>query len=283
MQLRTARHPETSALNNQYHPPDVFELVCATEQAFQDLMGMARRRGPDDRSSDAGLGGQLFYAGNLDKIANRLVIAANIAGAATLCAAAGSETQRQALHGGVVDFVVTSLDEALRILKNEIRKREPVAVCVGVSHAQLEPEMRERGVLPDLVCAANADGARTLTALSGCSVKQEAPRLSEMQALLDWRVATAPARWMAKLDALALGSLSADAHVERRWLKGASRYLGRDATGMRVLRCSGEDAENILARMRMASFRREIDARIDVKLNYRGVVEKHALTPGETI
>ena len=56
--------------------------------------------------------------------------AANIAGAASLSATADVATQKQAIRDGVVDFLVTSLDEAARILKNEIRKRQPVAVCV---------------------------------------------------------------------------------------------------------------------------------------------------------
>ena len=34
------------------------------------------------------------------------------------------------MRDGVIDFLVTSLDEALRILKNEMRKRTAVAVCV---------------------------------------------------------------------------------------------------------------------------------------------------------
>ncbi len=46
---------------------------------------------------------------------------------------------------------MTSLDEALRILKNEIRKRETVAVCVAAAPETVEREMLERGVLPDLL------------------------------------------------------------------------------------------------------------------------------------
>lgn len=244
-------------------------------------MGVACAHDAHDCPGDMGLGGQLFYAGELDETTSRFVTAANIAGAATICAAADAEFQRRAMREGVVDFVVTSLDEALRILKNEIRKHETVAVCTGVAPALLEREMRERGVLPDLVLALDGDGMPRLMALSGCSVRSEAPRLSETQSLLSWRVATARARWMATLDRWALEILSADAQVERRWLKGASRYLGRAATGVRVLRCRGNDAEAILARMRMASFRREIEVRVDVEMIYHGVTERHVLTPGE--
>ena len=54
--------------------------------------------------------------------------------------------QKQAIRDGVADFLVNSLDEALRILKNQLRKRETVAVCVGLAPADVEREMKERGV-----------------------------------------------------------------------------------------------------------------------------------------
>ena len=76
------------------------------------------------------------------------MVAGNIAGAASLAATADPVAQKQAIREGVVNFLVTSLDEALRILKNEIRKRETVAVCVAASPQAVAAEMLERGVLP---------------------------------------------------------------------------------------------------------------------------------------
>ena len=100
---------------------------------------------------ESGLGGRLFYAGELDDEGRALVVAANIAGAATLVATADRAAQKQAIRDGVADFLVNSLDEALRILKNQLRKRETVAVCVGLAPEAVEREMKERGVLPDLL------------------------------------------------------------------------------------------------------------------------------------
>ena len=88
------------------------------------------------------------------------MIAGNVAGCATLAATAEPAAQKQAIRDGVVDFLVTSLDEALRILKNEIRKRATVAVCVGAP-STVEREMIERGVLPDLVFAGVGAHRRT--------------------------------------------------------------------------------------------------------------------------
>jgi urocanate hydratase len=75
-----------------------------------------------------------------------LVVAGNIAGAATLTVTSDVDAQKHAVRDGTVDFLVTSLDEALRILKNEIRKGATVAVRVGEPLEDVEREMVERGV-----------------------------------------------------------------------------------------------------------------------------------------
>ncbi len=98
---------------------------------------------------ETGLGGKLFYAGELDEAGRALLVAANIAGAATLATTADRAAQKQALREGVADFVVNNLDEALRILKNQLRKRETVSVCVALPPSDVEREMNERGVSPE--------------------------------------------------------------------------------------------------------------------------------------
>ncbi len=128
------------------NPASAFGLSLQVERYFAALMQAATNPGaqPD-------LGGKLFYAGELDGEGRALMVAANIAGAASLGATADAQARKQALRDGVADFLVTSLDEALRILKNEIRKRQTVAVCVAGAPQAVEQEMLERGVLPDLL------------------------------------------------------------------------------------------------------------------------------------
>src|SRR6202021_1354622 len=96
-------------------------------------------------SAEAGLGGRLLYVGELNTHSRLLMAAANIAGAASLAATADPAAGKQATRDGIADFLVTDLDEAHRILKNQIRKREPVAVCVASSPESIEEEMLERG------------------------------------------------------------------------------------------------------------------------------------------
>jgi len=54
---------------------------------------------------------------------------------------------------GYCDVMVTSLDEALRILKNAVRKGEATSLDCGKLR-DLIPELAKRGVVPDL-----ADGS----------------------------------------------------------------------------------------------------------------------------
>jgi urocanate hydratase len=208
-------------------------------------------------SAEAGLGGRLLYVGELGENGRPLMVAANIAGAASLAATADAAIQKQSIRDGVADFLVTTLDEALRILKNEIRKHEAVAVCVGASPASIEQEMVERGVAPDLVHRPGVEGAQNL-ALSFVGRSRTVAPLDRAkdESLLAWSVEDAPAQWLPRLDAIAMERLGSDespsAQIARRWLRFAPRYLGRLARNVRVLRCSRPATEAIAERMRAA-------------------------------
>jgi urocanate hydratase len=211
--------------------------------------------------SEPGLGGKLLYARELNAEARALLVAANIAGAASLVSTANAAAGKQAVRDGVVDFLVTSLDEALRILKNEIRKRATVAVCVGSASEAVEREMLERGVLPDL--------ARPHAVI--------AP--PKGQALLMWSVASAPAIWLPKLDAMAADCLQSDDGTARRWLRLAPRYLGRLAQGVRLLRCDEGAAANFLERVREEVERGGIGIAVEVMRIRKGQPEHYSFAP----
>jgi hypothetical protein len=193
--------------------------------------------------SDAGLGGKLLYAGELHEDGCRLVRAANIAGAASLSATADTAALRHAIHDGVADFQVTSLDEALRILKNEIRKRQTVSVVVSADPGQMAEEMVERGVLPDRVPpAAWIDGNSGLDRFlaHGAQPVEMAPL---------------PVGWVFKawvpsppeFDLVAMAALPEDDHLNRRWLRLSPRYLGPAARRVRSLACTPEVASRLTA------------------------------------
>jgi urocanate hydratase len=212
------------------------------------------------------LGGMLLYAGELDHQGRALLVAGNIAGAASLASSSDAALQKQAVRDGVADFLVTTLDESLRILKNQIRKRDAVAVCLGLAPETVERAMLERGVLPDLLrpgCA-SSDNLAVLFGGRGCQVDQAAA--DEGKIAVTWNVDAAPSIWLPKLDALALECLGSNAWCARRWLRLAPRYLGRLAQGVRVLCCEPESAKEFAARVQAAVQRGEIGVPVNVNL-----------------
>jgi hypothetical protein len=187
---------------------------------------------------ETGLGGKLLFAGELSS-ARHLLYAANIAGGASLAASIDPMAQRQAMRDGVVDFLVTSLDEALRILKNEIRKRQTVSVSVGLEPAEAVRQMLERGVLPDLLPPGSWSEVRT--GLSEASMQalrdQGAQQVNEQDTRDDsarevyatWSVDRDAALWLPRIDARVIEMLPDGDVLRHRWLKLAPRYLGRVA------------------------------------------------------
>jgi hypothetical protein len=185
----------------------------------------------------SGLGGKLLYAGDLAAHNSALLFAANIAGSASIAASADLAVQRQAIRDGAVDFLVTSLEEALRILKNEVRKRQTVSVGVSVDPRRLTQSMLERGVLPDLLAPsqwpASDSGLEpaqraTFLAQGACEL---APDSIPSGDFITWTLQSAQPRefavWLPRLDLCAQRSIPADDLVRQRWLRLVPRYLGR--------------------------------------------------------
>ena len=189
------------------------------------------------------MGGRLLYAGNLDPASSRLMRAANIAGAASLAVSADAAVQRQAIREGVADFLVTSLDEALRILKNEIRKRQAVAVCIAESPEKIMREMVERGVQPDLL-APSAEEADVFLARGAWRV--EARPQPEGRKFLVVEIPAVWAQRIAAFDALLAESVAAVDYANRRWLCLSPRYLGPAARRLRSMECDEETAARLI-------------------------------------
>ena len=78
-------------------------------------------------------------------------LAATMTGAAFLGIDVDPERIKKRLKTGYCDFLVTTLDEALRILKNAVRKKENVSVGLVGNCADIIPELAERGVVPDIL------------------------------------------------------------------------------------------------------------------------------------
>lgn len=257
------------------------EFTLRVHRLYAGLM-LATTAGSDP-NSEPGLGGTFLYAGELDNLGRALLVAGNIAGAASLASSSDAVAQKQAIRDGVADFLVTTLDESLRILKNQIRKREAVAVCVGMAPETVECEMLQRGVLPDLLRPGDASSQELAVLRSQGARQVEQAAADESPTVVTWHVAAAPSLWLPKLDALALECLSPNAWSARRWLRLAPRYLGRLAQGVRVLCCEPESAKQFSARVQAAVQSGGIGVPVNVNLSNPGETLRSQPWPTATI
>jgi urocanate hydratase len=97
------------------------------------------------------LAGKLVVSGGMGGMGGAQPLAATMTGAAFLGIDVDPERIKKRLKSGYCDFMVTSLDEALRILKNAVRKKENVSVGLVGNCADVIPELAERGVVPDIL------------------------------------------------------------------------------------------------------------------------------------
>jgi len=209
-------------------------------QDFPDIADIYDRHAALTADSSE-LGGSLVVYAGLDRSGIELASAANVASAASLGLESDVARAKAAIRSGACDFLVNTLDEALRILKNEIRKKNPVAVALVGHPPGLVAEMVERGVQPEVVEGAvpgmevlEARGARRLGAAPDWGVA------------VSWSVEREPARWLPAVDRLAVETLDPSqpsTTARRRWIEGAPRYLGRALAGQRYVRMSEGEAD----------------------------------------
>ena len=97
------------------------------------------------------LSGKLVVTGGMGGMGGAQPLAATMNGAAFLGIDVDPERIKRRVKTGFCDVMVTSLDEALRILKNAVRKGEATSVGLVGNCADLIPELAKRGVVPDIL------------------------------------------------------------------------------------------------------------------------------------
>jgi hypothetical protein len=185
------------------------------------------------------LAGCLLLIDGLADEGDALLIAASIAGAASLTLETRTEAIRYCVRNGIVDFAVTTLDEALRILKNELRKRQPIAVLLEREPASVLAEMVERGAQPDLLRWTSADPeskASLDTLFARGAQPAPAPRETNLDSALEvcWRAGEGGSAALRQLDLLAGQMLPQEDAERQNWIARAPRYLPR---ALRLERC----------------------------------------------
>ncbi|HTS12785.1 MAG TPA: urocanate hydratase [Candidatus Limnocylindrales bacterium] len=97
------------------------------------------------------LAGKLVASGGMGGMGGAQPLAATLNGAAFLGIDVDPERIKRRVKTGYCDVMVNDLDEALRILKNAVRKREATSVGLVGNCADVVPELARRGVVPDLL------------------------------------------------------------------------------------------------------------------------------------
>ncbi len=135
---------------------------------------------------------------------------------------------KAAQRAGYLDFVVNSLDEALRALKNEVRQKRPLSVGLIANVQATGAEMKERGVQPDLRLEPGAQQGSPLRSEYFFSAR-DAARLRE-------------------IDAALLALFPADDLIRRHWLQRAPQFLREARTGGRWIWLNDEELRSLAAR-----------------------------------
>jgi urocanate hydratase len=97
------------------------------------------------------LAGKLIVSGGMGGMGGAQPLAAMMNGGAFLGVEVDPERIKRRVKTGYCEVMVNDLDEALRILKNAVRKREQASVGLVGNCAEVIPELARRGVVPDLL------------------------------------------------------------------------------------------------------------------------------------
>ena len=217
-------------------PPFTMPTVACVRAHYMALCAAASAQ-----FGTGALAGRLLLIDGLAEEGDALLIAASIAGAASLVLETRTEAIRYCVRNGIVDFAVTTLNEALRILKNELRKKQPIAVLVERDAATVLAEMVERGAQPDMLRwtvpepALNAyidtlmeRGARPLPGAISDSLESGAdPVRADATSEVCWRAGDGGSSALRQLELLAAQILPPTDVERQNWIARAPRYLPR--------------------------------------------------------
>ena len=235
LKLEVMANPTPVGSSTGSHDPRIAEVYAC----YVQFMALATELKRNDLSH------QLVLCRPFSEDGAAEVIAASIAYAASLCLEPTALGVRHGTRIGAFDFVVTSLDEALRALKNEVRKGLSIAVCLQGEQNVIVSEMRDRGVQPDVICYEGEATARWESFIShgaklaNMSFDGLSKHKGAMQ-FVTWSVSSLPGTWLPKIEKLAARILPEEDAVRKQWLLRSPRYLGRQ---LRIERCLPLTAE----------------------------------------
>jgi hypothetical protein len=174
-------------------------------------------------------GGKLVLLCGPDCMQAGAPAAISIAGGTTLALDANAAVMKAAQRAGYLDFVVNSLDEALRTLKNEVRQKRPLSLGLIADVDATLAEMDERGIQPDL----RFDPV----------LPQTDPQSND-----EYSFAATDTAALSTIDAALSVAVPADDIVRRRWLQRVPQCLREARTGRRWIWLSGAELDKLAAK-----------------------------------
>ncbi|MFN4986017.1 MAG: urocanate hydratase [Ignavibacteria bacterium] len=97
------------------------------------------------------LNGRFLLTAGLGGMGGAQPLAATIAGAAALCIEIDEERIDKRIRDGYCDRKMSSLDEALQVIREYQEKKEAISVGLVGNAAEILPELLKRGIIPDVV------------------------------------------------------------------------------------------------------------------------------------
>ena len=199
-----------------------------------------------------------------------LAVATHIAGGVSLAVDDDPARLREVVRNGTTDFVVNTLDEALRAIKNELRKGAPLSVALKADPDAALKEMLERGLAPQVFSRFDGVGDDELLERASdefasldarlidfetSSDSPDAPSYMALKAdeiispLLEgegWSLVTCQVESptaLRNLDKRVAELLPQEDHLRRRWLESVPRMLQRQRPAQRSLWLSPQEKE----------------------------------------
>jgi urocanate hydratase len=209
--------------------------------------------------------GRLVLCCGTGCLANPIPVAVSIAGGATLAIDANAAALKSAMRNGELDFVVNSLDEALRTLKNEVRQHRPLSVGLISDTTTALSEMVERGVQPDLLLVGGDQSAELLlrnesvaelvaagmplrllgNGLDKVENSDRATSLSSRKGLHEVHLPAPDPTALREIDKRLLAILSAEDVICRSWIERAPKYLRDARVGGRWVWLNDEERDQL--------------------------------------
>lgn len=233
----------------------------AVYRRYLQLQSIRAGRFPDATAD--GLAGLLLACVGFDLEGSELALATTICGGTFLGIDPSPEHLKAAVRNGSCDFMVNTLDESLRVLKNELRKKKALSVGLLGEASSILPAMVERGVQPDLVAdTATSTSEATvspyrpvllqLVERGAVSVDTRSAKYSHAAGFLEVIWTAASVADLRRMDALALQQLPPEDSIQRKWLQQASGCFHRQRPLQRILGMRSEEMTRLAAEFKNA-------------------------------